>query len=152
MAYKRILVPIDGSETSEMAVKEAVKIAKDFNAKLRIVHVSDEFIGYIEGLSFDLDQYVDSMRKHGQSILDKMKNLIVKSGIQPEIQLIEITDTPASIPEKIIEEANTWNAQLLVVGTHGRSGFSRMILGSVADALIRLTHVPILLVHSEEKK
>lgn len=151
MAYKRILVAVDGSETSILALKEAIKLATDFNAVLRIINVADEYLGYIEGLSIDLDKYTASIEKYSQSVLNNMKNIAIKAGIDAEVKLIQITDVPARVPEKIIQDAKQWKADVIVVGTHGRSGFGRMILGSVADGVIRHATTPVLLVRSEEK-
>jgi|SRR5579885_599181 nucleotide-binding universal stress UspA family protein len=151
MAYKRILVAVDGSETSVAALKEAIKLANEFKATLRIINVADEFLGYIEGLSIDLDKYTKSIQQYSQSILKTMQDIARKSGIDAETEVIEITDVPARVPEKIIEDARKWKADIIVVGTHGRSGFGRMILGSVADGVIRHAVTPVLLVRSEEK-
>lgn len=151
MTYKRILVAVDGSETSVLALKEAVKLAKEFKAVLRIVNVADEYLGYIEGLSVDLDKYTKSIQQYSQSVLHTMQDLAKKAGVNAEVALIEITDVPARVSEKIIADAKKWKADIVVVGTHGRSGFGRMILGSVADGVIRHATTPVLLVRGEDK-
>ncbi|VVC77027.1 Putative universal stress protein [Aquicella siphonis] len=152
MPYQRILVAVDGSATSQTALKNAVVLANALKAKLRVIHVVDEYLGYIDGLSFDLDQYIQSIRRHGELVLAKMREITNKAGVEAEFDMHEISEAPARIPERIVEDANQWKADLLVIGTHGRSGLGRLILGSVADAVIRLAHIPVLLTRGDENE
>ena len=79
-----------------------------------------------------------------------MQQLAQNDTLMVETKIIESTDTPKRISERIIEAAQNWQADLLVLGTHGRQGFSRVLVGSVAEEVIRLTPVPILLVRGKE--
>lgn len=152
MTYKRILVAVDGSETSTLAMQEAIKLAKDQRAALKIIHVADEFVIVGDGVRFDFEQYENAVRGHGLSILDEMESLARKADVTVENSIIENTDHSVRIPEKIVDEANAWQADLLVIGTHGRRGFSRLLLGSVAEGIIRIASIPVLLVRGKNKE
>lgn len=150
MAYKRIIVAVDGSETSKQALKEAIKLAKEQQAKLRILHVVDENFIYYGGEAYvDHDTLESSIRKEGQKILEKVEAKIRNSNIKFESRLVEIKPFQGRIAEKIIDEAKAWPADLLVIGTHGRRGFSHLLLGSVAEGVIRIATMPVLLIRGK---
>lgn len=86
--YKRILVAVDGSDTSNAALQEAISLAKDRQAKLRIVHVVDEVNVNVEGPN-GLEAFWEALRKSGQSILDEAGARARTAGIEPEISLLE---------------------------------------------------------------
>lgn len=144
--YKRILVGVDGSNMSKMALSEAISLAKDSDAMIHIVFVADEYLGYAEGISVDLEQFVAAIRKTGESILANMADFAREAGVKAETKLVEVEQQKDIIPEKIIEEADNWKADLIVIGTHGRRGFSRLLMGSVAESVVQLAKVPVLLV------
>ncbi len=148
MIYKKILVAVDGSETSTLAMQEAINLAKDQQATLRIIYVADAFV-VGDGVHFDFEQYENTVRGYGMAILNKMKPLAQEVGVTVESDIIENTEHSVRIPEKIVEEANAWHANLLVVGTHGRRGFNRLVLGSVAEGIIRMASTPVLLVRGK---
>lgn len=150
MAYKRILVAVDGSEASTLAMQEAIKLAKDQQAILRIIYVADEFVIVGDGVPFDFTQYENAVRGYGLSILNKMESLAQEAGISVESGIIENTEHSVRIPEKIVQEATNWQADLLVIGTHGRHGFSHLVLGSVAEGVIRMASIPVLLVRGKK--
>lgn len=152
MLYERILVAVDGSETSRLAMSEAIALAQDTHANLRAIYIADEFIlvgG--EGAAFDFKAYEASMRQYGQKVLQKMVDLAAKSGLSLDTALIENTEYAIRVPEKIVQEAEKWQADLLVIGTHGRRGISHLLLGSVAEGVIRLAKMPVLLVNKRKK-
>ncbi|HZW61174.1 MAG TPA: universal stress protein [Candidatus Babeliales bacterium] len=149
--FKHILVAVDGSETSNLAMQTAIKLAKDQHAVLHVVHVADEFLDVSEGVAIDFDKYEKSIRDHGQVILHKMEALADEAKIAVKIHLIEITDYADHIPEKLVEAANIHHADLMIIGTHGRRGFRRFLLGSVAEGVARLASVPVLLIRGKIK-
>ena len=148
--YKRILVAVDGSDTSSLAMQEAIKLTKENQATLRIVYVLDALIVNWEGLAINYEKYITSIKDYGQSILNKMEVLAREAGIHVETRLIEIADHSSRIPEEIIKETIDWHADLLVIGTHGRHGFSRLLLGSVAEGVIHLATIPVLLIRGKD--
>ena len=149
MIYKNILLAIDAGEGSNAAVEEIIKLAKDQNVHLRIIHVVDESIAYCGGSGFDTSLVINSLKEEGMEILDNVaKTIESKSSIKVEKSLRELRAQQGRVAEIIVEEAKEWPADLLVIGTHGRRGFSRLFLGSVAENIIRIATTPVLLVRS----
>lgn len=148
--YQKILVALDGSKTSQLALLEAIKLAKNQNAKLCMLHVVDELPNYYVPYGGDLIKYQEYYRECGQEILCRMKQCAQEAGITPQTQLIEITQGVERISEKILEYALANQIDLIVIGTHGRRGLNHFLLGSVAEAVIRTAPVPILLVRGNE--
>lgn len=148
--YKHILVAVDGSDISKQALHEAIALAKDQKAKLRIIYVVDEYIVDYTGIGIDYNQYETSMKEYGQSILNEMEKIARDSNVEFDSQLIELKAFQSRIEEKIITAAKAWPADLLVVGTHGRRGISHLFLGSVAEGLIRLASIPVLLIRGKQ--
>lgn len=146
--YQRILVPIDGSATSERALQEAIKLAAG-NSLLRLVYVLEEIYSLdAEAYAFvDYPALQEAMRNTGQRILAQGGKMVQQSGSSVETALLDVSgERVASV---IDGEARHWGADLIVIGTHGRSGLSRLLLGSVAEGVARGTSVPVLLVCSE---
>lgn len=145
--YKRILVPIDGSSTSDRALQEAIKLIGEQPALLRLVHVVDD-------LQFlDTEGYVDYAelreltRKIGERALAKACEIARQADITVDTSLLEANGE--RIARVIDAEAISWSADLIVIGTHGRSGFNHLLFGSVAEGVVRGASVPVLLVRSE---
>lgn len=154
--YKRILVAVDDSTTSNAALNEAITLTKALGAALRIVHVADEApirnaIG-LEAL-LDVEQVEEAMRKAGQALLDAAAQRAADAGIQAETALLESGDKlePAHkrVAEWIVEGANAWQADVIVAGTHGRRGFARLFVGNVAEDLVRLATTSLVLVRGQ---
>jgi nucleotide-binding universal stress UspA family protein len=150
MPYKHILVAIDGSDVSNKALKEAIRLATDQKAHLHILHVVDEAFVYHGGPGFDYSQIMKAFKDEGQKILDSAATIVSKqSSIKFDTTLIELNPFQGRIAEVIITKAQDWPADLLVIGTHGRRGFSHLFLGSVAEHIIKLATMPVLLVRGE---
>jgi nucleotide-binding universal stress UspA family protein len=147
--YRRILVAVDGSHTSELALQEAIRLTKAFSAKLRIVHAVDTVNLNIEGDFIDPNEVWSAMRQGGEAILAKALSNARETGIDAESKLIEIDTLGHRIPEMIAAEAEAWPADLIVICTHGRSGLSRLFLGSVAEGVIRVATKPVLLIRGK---
>jgi len=146
MTYKKILVPVDGSQTSQAGLKEAISLAKTQGAKLRILHVIDvaPILNIPEG-GVDFGLLEDEVKRAGKEIIDAAVSAATKQGVRAEIAMPESLGEPAA--EIIIDEALRWKADLIVIGTHGRSGLKRILLGSVAELVVRSAQAPVLLVH-----
>lgn len=148
--YQRILVPIDGSDTSERALREAIKLA-DGKAQLRLLHVVEEVYPLdAEGYAFiDYAALRDVARSSGERLLAKAGETARQAGVAVETSLREAEgDRVANV---IDAEAHNWPADLIVIGSHGRSGFSRLLFGSVAEGVVRGASVPVLLVRGAEQ-
>ncbi len=149
--YQRILVPVDGSHTSTLGLQEAIRIAIDQRARLRIVHVVDELVvaqnfdGFI-----NTGELLNALRDAGKKALQNALALARKHDLKAEASLFE--SLGGRVAEIIVKEARKWRADLIVMGTHGRRGVTRMVLGSDAEAILRVTPVPVLLVRSPDRK
>ena len=144
--YQRILIAVDGSDLSNHALREAITLAQNLHAALRIVHVVDEVTLNWEGEYVDLLEIMESFRESGQRILENAQNVAREAGMEHEAKLLEIQTFGHRISDMILEEARDWPADLIVVGTHGRRGLHAVLLGSVSDGILRRATVPVLLV------
>ena len=150
--YQRILVAVDGSETSRLALDHALHLAKDQRARLRIVHAL-ESIHYLVSLAggylFDAGDLIESLRQEGKRVLENSQEAARAAGVESETALIEARQTMDRAAAIIVQDAKSWDADLIVLGTHGRRGFDRLVLGSVAEALVRIAPLPVLLVRAK---
>ena len=144
--FKRILVAVDGSHTAELALQEAIKLAGEVRAQLRIVHVVDNVNLNLSAEFPNPSEIWDAMIKGGQAILHKAGAVASAAGIAAESGLIEIDTLGHRIPEMIAADADAWPADLIVIGTHGRRGLSHLLLGSVAEGVVRVATKPVLLI------
>lgn len=143
--YKQILVAVDGSDTSNLALREAIKLAKEQQAALRLVHVVDETPAYMTmDTAFALGDFQKAMREAGQKVLATCAATARQAGVEVDTKFIVLQTQ--RICDAIIEEAKRWPADLIVIGTHGRHGFNHLLLGSVAEGVIRLATSPILVI------
>ena len=145
--YKHILVAVDGSDTSNLALNEASKLARDQRGTIRLVHVVDLIPTYTDlEIPSQVVQYQEALREIGQKVLSDSRSITEKAGIQTDAQLHVIETAGEHIYDAIEAEAIRWPADLIVIGTHGRRGIRRFILGSVAEGVIRVATKPVLLV------
>ena len=142
--YQRIMVAVDGSDTAGRGLKEAINLAKDQKAKLAIVHVID--IVVVFGAGQFPGAYIGATRELARDTIEQARKTAQASGLEPEIQSPEIVTAGYHVADTIAELARDWKADLLVVGTHGRRGVSRLLIGSVAERVVRLAPCPLLLV------
>jgi nucleotide-binding universal stress UspA family protein len=150
--YNRILVAVDGSDTSNLALQEAIKLAKEQHAMLRLVHVVDESPAYmaIDDASAVDPDLIETIRKAlratGENLLSRCAAVVREAGIGVDTTMKIVETLGPRIHDAIEEEAARWPADLIVIGTHGRRGFRRLLLGSVAEGLIRVSTKPVLLI------
>jgi nucleotide-binding universal stress UspA family protein len=145
--FKRILVAVDASETSDLALQAAIRLASEQQASLRIAHVIDTTdINSMGAEYLDQSGMLGSLTKNGQFILDKAEAAATAAGVAVETSLVKIETMHQRISEAIASEAEAWPADLIVIGTHGRRGLTRLFLGSVAEGTARLATKPVLLI------
>jgi nucleotide-binding universal stress UspA family protein len=143
--YKRILVPLDGSDTSERGLREAIGLAVEQKAKLVLLHVVDDFPLMMEGSAVaSFQEMRTQLTDYGERLLAKAKAAATDAGAQADTVMRELT--AGRIADVIVEEAANQGCDLIVIGTHGRRGLSRMALGSDAELVARASPVPVLLV------
>ena len=147
--YKRILVAIDNSTTAQKALDEAITLARSLGASLCITHAADEGPltqhGMGLGSYIDVDKIKEEMRNTGNALLAQA--LAKAAGCQAEVKLLE--SAQKRLGDMIIAAATEWQADLIVMGTHGRRGFERFLVGSVAEHMVRTSTTSLLLVREE---
>ena len=149
--YQRILVPVDNSATSRNALDEALRFAKNAKSLLRLVHVIDlAQFAWSANEFLDVPQLQTALKEGGQKILTESVDMVRAQGVDAETALLETWG--GILAKAIVEDAQSWNADLIVMGTHGYGGLTHMLLGSVAEGVMRNTPVPVLLVRNEDKK
>ena len=149
--YKRIAVAIDGSKTSDAALDEAVKLAREMGATLLLLHVCEEMpIAWEpDGMSMiPMDDIVKVIADAGKALLERYRKRLAGQVAALETSLVETYD--GRVGNVISEEARRWKADLLVVGTHGRKGIDRLLLGNVAEGVSRSASMPVLLVRAKD--
>ncbi|OAI50433.1 hypothetical protein AYO46_10155 [Betaproteobacteria bacterium SCGC AG-212-J23] len=148
MTYKRILVPVDGSQTSTLGLREAIRLAKGQGASLHLVHVVDGHYMLLSGIESGVhtDELLQALGQSGRRILRKAEGLVKKQGLKCSVALLETLTGPAA--DLIVREARKRRAELIVIGTHGRRGVKRLLMGSDAEQIVRTSPVPVMLVRS----
>lgn len=145
MSYKRILVPVDGSPTAAKGMGEAINLAKESGAKLLLLHIVDEYPAFATPeIGLNLGPLIDALRESGRETLERIAAIAKASGVQPETGLEE--NFGERVADAIVEKAVSWKADLIVMGTHGRRGVTRALVGSDAELVVRYSPVPVLLV------
>jgi nucleotide-binding universal stress UspA family protein len=143
--YQRILVPVDGSSASLLGLTEALKVANGMNARMRILHVVDEFVADATlGPADYYEKWLEALREGAKAALHEAVELAKARGAQPESVLVDTFGRRAA--DVIIEQALQWPADLIVMGTHGRRGIRRLLMGSDAELVLRSAPVPVLMV------
>jgi len=146
--YERILVAVDGSPTSLRGLDEALKVAKAMHARLKIVHVVNELIIAAEYVpSVYYEPVMISLRDCGAKVLEQAVAIARRADVPCEPSLVETLGGRAA--DEIVKQAKTWPADLIVLGTHGRRGLKRLVLGSDAELVLRQSPVPVLMVRDQ---
>ena len=152
--YRRILVAVDGSSTSNKALVAALQMASYSGGRstLRLIHVLDE-LAYLTGYdpygSYS-SELISVMREAGEKILVEALAIAQSAGVQADTLLID--ELGERLGQTVANAAKLWNADLIVVGTHGRRGVSRMLLGSGAEQIVRLAPIPVLVVRASDSQ
>ncbi|TDR73004.1 universal stress protein [Paludibacterium purpuratum] len=148
--YQRIFVPVDDSETSNLALAEACKLASECHAQLRLVHVVDLAQFGWGGTEFlDASELQKSVKEAGELVLKQAHEKARALGVEPECKILESWGD--KIAAVLVEDASAWGADLLVMGTHGWTGVMHLLMGSVAEGVLKLCDVPVLLVRYNGK-
>jgi len=142
--YQHILVPLDGSATSDRALQEAIDLAKQQGAQLRLINVVEDIFFPDNEAYFDYAALQEVIKRNGENLLERAKTAAQQAGIEAETMLLETAGE--RIASVIVSEAQRWPADLIVIGTHGRSGFNRLLFGSVAEGVVRTAQIPVLLI------
>ena len=143
--YRRILAPVDGSDTSARGMHEAIRLARKSNSLLRFMHVvTGRLYDHADEATQYPREFINAERCGGNAILARAKRLSKENGVAAEEVLVDSIGEPAA--GCIVSQAKDWDADLIVMGTHGRRGFSRLAIGADAEEVLRAAAVPVLLV------
>jgi nucleotide-binding universal stress UspA family protein len=148
--FTKILVPLDGSALAERALKLAFAIAKKFKSEILLVRVAapEEVMVGLPAMAPHTYDLRSSNLRQGEAEADAylcgLKTCWLDSGVPVHTEVLR-----GATPEMIVAVANEQQVDLIVMSTHGRSGFDRLIYGSVAEAVMRGSHVPVLMVPSK---
>lgn len=145
--YKRILVPVDGSPTSMNGLDKAIRLAKSSGGQLRILHV-------VDGIAFSRKHSMftataEKFRESGKKLIREAMARVKKQIIKAESRMVENLTGRAA--DTIVKEASKYKADVIVMGTHGRRGFKRLVLGSDAERVVCRAPVPVLLVQPSRR-
>ena len=148
--YKNILVPLDGSELAETALTDAMGLAELTHARLILFHVvkpAERVIGLDTEHPIFLDQQWASQKADAQDYLSK-----VRRRVESENTPVDVVVEMGADAETIIDYAHEHPIDLIVMATHGRTGLSRWVYGSVADKVLRGAERPVLLIRAHTHK
>ncbi len=150
--YQRILVPVDGSSSSGHGLSEAIGVAKLTGGSIRLVHVIDEpFVALgFGGVALAAGDIFEVVREGARRVLADATEAVKLAGVPVDDRLLDSFD--GRVCDLVVKAAQDWPADLIVIGTHGRRGVDRLLLGSDAEQILRLSPVPVLLVRSPEAK
>jgi nucleotide-binding universal stress UspA family protein len=148
--YKRILVPVDGSGTSRRGLQEAIALAGLTGGQLRLLHVVDELSAAMsmsgQGVvSADMFQL---LREGGEQVLAEALAVVQSHQLVADSVLIE--GFTGRLCDHVLAQARQWGAEIIVLGSHGRRGVGRMVMGSDAEQIIRTAQVPVLVVRTPD--
>jgi len=142
--FKHLLVPIDGSPTSQLAVDKAIGLARAFASSVSVLFVIDPypFTGVGADFSYGQMQYLSAAKAEANDALAVARQAFEAAGVQVSASLVE----SHSVWRGIVEAAEAGGADLIVMGSHGRSGMEKLVLGSVAQRVLSHAHLPVLVV------
>lgn len=142
--FKHILVPVDGSSASNQAMSKAIALAQAFKSTVTVVSVIDNYAFTGVGVDFAYGQaeYLEAATAESNHALDAARQAFEALGIRVTSSLVEGN----AVYKGILDTAATTHADLIVMGSHGRKGFEKLILGSVASQVLSHAHLPVLIV------
>ncbi len=145
--YKRVIVAVDGSTTSEHGLREALRLVKETGALVQAVFVIEDFIPF-QVSQQDAETLEEDWDHSATLVLSQAARLAADQGLEIETRAIR-TDAKRSIGEALTDYAKEWSADLIVMGTHGHRAIKQVFVGSVAESVIRTSDVPILLIREK---
>jgi len=147
---RKILVPFDGSEPAETALKWALLDAHDHGFPVKVLYVVDKrSVDLVAGFAARREKVVEELKKEGERTLEKVDRIAEDLGVDVEIEKKIRVGVPW---REIVREAEEdEDVNLIVMGSHGRTGLEHAVIGSVAENVIRHSPVNVLIVKLEER-
>ena len=144
--FKHILVPVDGSPTSLAAIDKAIGLAKSYGSAVTAIYVIDPYPFTVVGADFAYgqDQYLNAARAEAGAAIEAANTRLQQAGVQVDSRVVE----SHAVWRGILEAAETVGADLIVMGSHGRRGLERLVLGSVAQSVLSHTKIDTLVVRA----
>ena len=142
--FKRILVPIDGSPTAGRALAAALQLAREAGGRVRLLHSFDE-LPYLTGYEIS-PELLQQTRGYAEQVLREGLQVAAEAQVPADTRLLD--EPGRRLGEQVADQAREFEADLIVVGTHGRRGLGRVLLGSGAEQIIRMAPVPVLAMRS----
>ncbi|MDI1244664.1 MAG: universal stress protein [Rhodoferax sp.] len=142
--FKHILVPVDGSDTAQMAVDKATALAKAFGSRVTVIYVIDPypFTGVGTDFAYGQAEYLSAATAEANQSVKLAKQSFADSGVNVETSVVEAHTAWRGI----VEAGESLQADLIVMGSHGRNALEKLVLGSVAQAVLSHTKLPVLVV------
>lgn len=147
--FDRILVPTDGSDLAEPAVEMALGLAETHDATLHVLFIVDQptsVSGTGEGFS-GLDNLLDTLERKGQEVMNEVAERAKARDIEATTAVRR-----GNPHDDILAYANEHNIDVIVMGTHGRTGVKRALIGSVTEGVVRHAEIPVMTVHQEPEE
>ena len=150
MEIRRIVCPVDFSACAEHALAYAQELAKTFNAEISLVHAYEDPAAYVtpvpmSGYVGPSAELLLELRKQLETRLEECKNNVAKQGVRVRAELLE--GTPYRV---VLDWAKEYNADLIVIGTHGHTGLTHALLGSVTERVVRMAECPVLTIRKHD--
>jgi nucleotide-binding universal stress UspA family protein len=142
--YDRILFPTDGSDGAMAALDHAIDHAKTYDATLHAIYVVEETYPVVEAGPADV---LNALREEGERVLDEVRSRAGEVGVES----VQTTIAGGSPYRQILQYVGEHDIDLIVMGTHGRRGIDRYLLGSVAEKIVRAADCPVLTVRADEE-
>ncbi len=141
---KHILVPVDGSPTAQLAVEKAIELAKAFGSQVTAIFVIDPypFTGVGTDFAYGQAEYLSAATAEANAAIHATRKAFEAAGVSVDTSVIE----SHAAWRGVVESAESLQADLIVMGSHGRSGLEKLVLGSVTQAVLSHTKLPVLVV------
>jgi nucleotide-binding universal stress UspA family protein len=143
--YERILVPTDGSPAAEAAVEQAVSLAKQYDATIHALYVVDT--SAYSTLEAGAEVIINALEEEGEQAVEDIAEAGSEAGVE-----VETTVTAGTAYRSILEYVDNHDIDLIIMGTHGRRGLDRYLLGSVTERVVRTADVPVLTVRQQTEE
>lgn len=142
--FSHILVPVDGSDTSLTAIDKAAGLAKAFGSRVTAIYVIDPypFTGVGADFAYGQDQYLSAAKNEADTAIRVVTDRMQAAGVAVDARVVE----SHSAWRGILEAADAQGADLIVMGSHGRRGLEKLVLGSVAQRVLSHANLPVLVV------
>jgi len=142
--FQHILIPVDGSNTAMTAVAKAAGLAKAFGSKVTALYVVDPypFTGVGADFAYGQSQYLSAATAEANTALDAAKAALEEAGVP----VATLVGEGHAVHDGIVRAAEAAGADLIVMGSHGRRGLEKLVLGSVTQRVLGVAKVPVLVV------